>query len=58
MRICSRSLTLLAAQLVSSAWRLGGLEVWGGLGELGGVGGGVNHQQPALLALATDRKEG
>ena len=27
--ICSRSLTLLAAQLVSSAWRLGGPEVEG-----------------------------
>ena len=29
MRICSRSLTLLAAQLVSSAWRLGGPQVEG-----------------------------
>ena len=29
-----------------------------GLGGLGGVGGGVNHQQLALLALASCRKEG
>ena len=58
--ICSRSLTLLAAQLVSSAWRLGGLEVGGGLGGLGGlggVGGGVSHQQLALLALPLAAKK-
>ena len=61
MRICSRSLTLLAAQLVSSAWRLGGPQVEGRTRR--GGSGGRGCQPPttcstsSLLSPATGPKK-